>query len=125
MLKRLRRNDRDEVAVPVFDRDLEIARAGAAIIPRGVRHVLVEGNYLLLRHEPWSRLAGDFHTTVMMSASPDVLHARLVARWRSYGLSPNEIAAKVDNNDLPNGQTVMTQSTEAEFVFVSEDPMFT
>jgi pantothenate kinase len=29
MLDRLRRNQEDEIAVPVFDRDLEISRAGA------------------------------------------------------------------------------------------------
>jgi pantothenate kinase len=54
MLDRLKRNDEDEVAVPVFDRDLEIARAGARIIPRGVRHLIVEGNYLLRASGPCS-----------------------------------------------------------------------
>ena len=33
MLHRLKRNEEPEIAVPVFDRDLEIARAGARLIP--------------------------------------------------------------------------------------------
>src|SRR5262245_45437082 len=37
MLDRLRRNEEDEIAVPVFDRDLEISRAGARMIPHSVR----------------------------------------------------------------------------------------
>jgi pantothenate kinase len=37
MLDRLKRNHEDEIAVPVFDRDLEISRAGARTIPRTVR----------------------------------------------------------------------------------------
>ena len=57
LLKRLRSSDSD-VAIPVFDRSIELSRAAAAIVPRDVKFVLTEGNYLLLDEEPWSRLAG-------------------------------------------------------------------
>jgi pantothenate kinase len=49
ILTRLRDNIEDAVVVPVFDRDLEIARAGARLIPASVDIVVVGGNYLLLR----------------------------------------------------------------------------
>ena len=55
LLKRLRSADSD-VAIPVFDRSIELSRAAAAIVPRDVKFVLTEGNYLLLDEEPWSRL---------------------------------------------------------------------
>lgn len=45
MLDRLRRDEEDEIAVPVFDRDLEVSRAGARLIPHAVRALIVEGNY--------------------------------------------------------------------------------
>ena len=48
ILSRLRARDEAEVAVPVFDRRLEIARAGAAIIPQAADTIICEGNYLLL-----------------------------------------------------------------------------
>lgn len=48
MLERLRLNEEGEIAVPVFDRTLEIARAGARLISREVKVLIVEGNYLLL-----------------------------------------------------------------------------
>ncbi|MBL9061149.1 MAG: hypothetical protein JNL31_01195, partial [Tabrizicola sp.] len=35
-LQRMRARDEAEVAVPVFDRKIEIARAGARLIPREV-----------------------------------------------------------------------------------------
>ena len=60
MLDRLKRNQEDEIAVPVFDRELEIARAGARLIPRAVSILVVEGNYLLLNEAPWSRLHAAF-----------------------------------------------------------------
>jgi pantothenate kinase len=116
MLDRLKRNQEDEIAVPVFDRDLEISRAGARLIPRAIRALIVEGNYLLLDQHPWSGLHAMFDLTVAVETSEDILTQRLVDRWRGYGLSPAEIEAKVEGNDLPNGRYVMTKSKPADFV---------
>jgi pantothenate kinase len=116
MLDRLKRNQEDEIAVPVFDRDLEISRAGARLIPRAIRALIVEGNYLLLDEHPWSGLHAMFDLTVAVETSEDILMQRLVDRWRGYGLSPAEIEAKVEGNDLPNGRYVMTKSKPADFV---------
>jgi pantothenate kinase len=46
LLIRLRNNSEHEIAVPVFDRAMEISRAGARIIPQSARLVIIEGNYL-------------------------------------------------------------------------------
>ena len=116
MLGRLKRNDEDEIAVPVFDRDLEIARAGARLIPRNVQYLIVEGNYLLLKQPPWSSLRDMFDITVMIDVPEETLRPRLVARWQAYGLSPDEIAAKVEGNDIPNGRFVRDASAAADFV---------
>jgi pantothenate kinase len=116
MLLRLRARDEAAVAVPVFDRDLEIARAGARLIPREVRIIVAEGNYLLLAEPPWDGLRPLFDVTAMIDVSEDILRARLTARWQGYGLSPAEIAAKVEGNDLPNGARVRRESAPADFV---------
>jgi pantothenate kinase len=116
MLGRLRRGEEIGISVPVFDRSLEVARAGARFIPRSVRHVVVEGNYLLLDRRPWSDLLPFFDTTVMIFVPETILRERLTRRWQGYGLSPGEIAAKLDENDLPNGRAVTAGSVESEFV---------
>jgi pantothenate kinase len=116
MLSRLKRNEEDEVAVPVFDRDLEIARAGARLIPRAVRFLIIEGNYLLLDRPPWSSLHELFDISITIDVPEDTLRERLIQRWRGYGLNPDEIVAKVDGNDLPNGRLVRTASVKADFV---------
>lgn len=108
MLDRLKHNQEDEIAVPVFDRDLEISRS--------VRALVVEGNYLLLDQHPWSGLHAMFDITVAIDAAEDILRQRLVERWRSYGFSPTEIEAKVERNDLPNGRYIMSNSKPADFV---------
>lgn len=52
-LERLRR-DETMVAVTVFDRPLDLARAGGRLITLEHRLVIVEGNYLLLERAQWS-----------------------------------------------------------------------
>lgn len=114
MLARLRANSEAEIAVPLFDRDIEIARAGARMIPQSVRFLIVEGNYLLLDRAPWTALT--FDTTVMIAAERDLLRQRLVARWAGQQLSPAEIAAKVDGNDMLNIDLVQTHSRKAHWL---------
>jgi len=84
-LKRLRARDEAEVAVPVFDRSIEIARAGARLIPASVGVIVVEGNWLLLDQAPWDRLRPMFDVTVMVEVPEPVLRARLQARWQGLG----------------------------------------
>lgn len=121
-LQRLRRNHEEEIAAPVFDRSIETSRAGATIISSTVRHVLVEGNYLLLRAAPWSDMARYFDTTIFVSADIDTVRSRLTSRWENANLGPEVIRAKVEANDLPNAQTVLAGSTPAEFVLSAQSP---
>jgi pantothenate kinase len=114
-LIRLRANDEEAVAVPVFDRDIEIARAGARLIPQSVRVIVVEGNYLLLTRPPWNTLKPLFDVTVLLDVPEDELRARLTRRWMHYKLSEDEIAWKLDGNDLPNGRVVRDESAPADF----------
>jgi pantothenate kinase len=114
-LKRLRARDEEFVAVPVFDRDIEIARAGARMIPSDVPVIIAEGNYLLLGQDPWSRLRPLFDVAVLVDVPEPVLRDRLTARWRHYNLTPDDIAWKLDGNDLPNGRFVMATSRGEDF----------
>lgn len=119
MLKRLREAKAD-VAVPVFDRELEISRGSARIIPHRTRLILVEGNYLLLDRTPWQGLAPYFDLTVMMDLPDADLTRRLTARWRHYGLSEEDVARKLSENDLPNARTVRGESREADLVLYQD-----
>ncbi|MBG6142478.1 pantothenate kinase [Labrenzia sp. EL_142] len=117
MLIRLKRNEEAEIAVPVFDRSIEIARNSARIIPRSVRHLVVEGNYLLLDQSPWHELVPLFDTTVFLDVPLDELERRLSERWQD--LSPEDCRKKLAENDLPNAELVSTKSRPAEFILRS------
>lgn len=113
-LLRLRARDEDEVAVPVFDRKIEIARAGARLIPKDVPVIVVEGNWLLLNQSPWDRLRPMFDLTVMVDVPEHALRARLRGRWERLGLSEAEIIEKLEENDLPNGRWVRDGSVKPD-----------
>lgn len=116
MLGRLRENAEREIAVPVFDRSIEIARAGARMIPQSVRHLIVEGNYILLDSGDWRLLHRHYDTTVLIEVSEDELRRRLTERWKD--LDPAAFAFKMDENDMPNGRLVRTGSIKPEFTIL-------
>jgi pantothenate kinase len=115
-LRRVRAADEPFVAVPVFDREIEIARAGARMIPASVPVIVCEGNWLLLDEAPWDALAPLFDLTVMVEVPEDELRRRLRARWEHFGLDEAGIAWKLDGNDLPNGRRVYEGSRPADLV---------
>ncbi|MDO8985075.1 nucleoside triphosphate hydrolase [Cypionkella sp.] len=114
LLRRLRVED--EIAIPLFDRDLEISRAGADIVTAADRLLVVEGNYLLLNEAPWPQAAPLFDLTVWIDVSEAELDRRLQARWAHYGKTPAEARAWIDNNDLPNIRRVTQNSRPADVV---------
>lgn len=114
LMERLRSNTEDAVAIPVFDRTLELSRASARVISSKTRVLIVEGNYLLLREPPWSRLRPFFDLTVMLVADRETLRERLVARWLHHGFQLEEAVAKAKANDLPNADTVLAGSMPAD-----------
>ena len=119
-LARLAARDEPEVAVPVFDRALEVSRGSAAIIPAGTEVIVCEGNYVLLDEAPWSDLRPLFDLTVLIEVPEPVLRERLRARWVHYGLSEAEIAHKLDGNDLPNGRRVREGSGRPDVILVQD-----
>jgi pantothenate kinase len=114
MLERLKANDDSVVAVPVFDRHLEIARAGARLVPRETAIIICEGNYLLMRDEPWDRLKPIFDLTVLVDVAIEELRRRLEQRWFGFGLDAQTVRQKVDGNDLVNAVAIMERSAEPD-----------
>nr|WP_272211340.1 nucleoside/nucleotide kinase family protein [Marinicella sp. W31]MDC2877228.1 nucleoside/nucleotide kinase family protein [Marinicella sp. W31] len=113
VLKRIRADDGEEVAVPVFDRSIEIARAGARIIGPEARLIIAEGNYLILDEPRWKPVAAMFDQTVFIDVPENVLRERLSARWAHY--TPEQRVHKLEENDLPNMRLVISNSQPADF----------
>ena len=121
MLERLSDNNEKQIAIPIFDRDIEIARAAAAVIPSSANIILVEGNYLLLDEMPWRNLGKYFNTTIALKSSYQTIHQRLIDRWQHFNYTAIEIEEKLELNDLPNVKLVLGSSIQADLEFSTEN----
>lgn len=116
LLGRLSAEAPEEIAIPVFDRTLELSRAGAAIVPAKARYILIEGNYLLLTRAPWRDLARFFDLSIRLDTPEPLRRTRLHRRWHDQNLAGDEIARRIDTNDLPNGRIVAQESRAADLL---------
>jgi fructokinase len=109
----LRVKNEDEVVYPVFDREREISIAGAGILKKNIRIVIVEGNYLLFDEEPWSCLSELWDYSVFLDVELTVLEQRLIDRWIDLGFSRAEAQQKALENDIQNAKRVIASRIQA------------
>ncbi len=114
LMRRLRAGG--EVAIPVFDRRMELSRAAADVVTDADRLLIVEGNYLLLDEPPWRDLAPLFDLTVMIEVDEAELDRRLLDRWAQFGKTPAASRAWIDGNDMLNIRRVTHGSRRADVV---------
>lgn len=114
LIKRLRVED--EVAIPIFDRGMELSRAAAEIVGPQDRVLVVEGNYLLLDEGRWQELDGAFDLTVWIDVPEAELERRLMARWAAHGKTEAQARAWIAGNDLPNIRRTVAGSRVADVV---------
>ena len=118
LLERLKACE-DNIAIPHFDRSLELSRAAAELVSADIRFLVIEGNYLLLNEAPWSSLRPLFDMTVYLHVPLAELDRRLVARWDHFGRDRQAARNWIDTNDLPNIRHVLERSATADVVYTS------
>lgn len=120
LLNRIRPGDKD-VIVPVFDRKLDVARAGGKFISATTEIIIVEGNYLLLDRPEWSQAAGFIDLSIFLDVPIETLEKRLVQRWLDYGLELPAAINRAQSNDIKNAATVIQNSLPADIRLTSTD----
>jgi pantothenate kinase len=113
LLKRIKACEKD-IAIPVFDRSMELARAGADIVDDKAKFIVVEGNYLLLDREPWNRLKPLFDFTVYLNVPLEELEQRLINRWLGLGFDMDYARNWIASNDILNIREVIDNSAAAD-----------
>jgi pantothenate kinase len=114
LLKRIKAREPD-IAIPVFDRHMELSRNAADLVTNETKFILIEGNYLLLKQKPWDRLKPLLDFTVFIQVPKAELERRLMGRILAHG--HNEAYAKnwIASNDMLNIETVLQESATADF----------
>ena len=113
LLKRIRAGEPD-IAIPVFDRTMELSRNAADIVDGSARIILIEGNYLLLNEAPWNRLRPLFDYSIYLQVPIEELERRLVQRWLDHGFDMAYATNWIASNDLPNIREVIAKSSGAD-----------
>jgi pantothenate kinase len=116
LVRRLRTED--EVVAPRFDRKRDLAVAGASVIEAENRVVLLEGNYLLLRRQPWDALEALVDLEIWLDVPLEVLEARLVQRWLDHGHAPEAARERAHTNDIPNALLAIRESRPADVAVI-------
>lgn len=112
LLVRLRTED--EVAIPGFDRKLDLAIAARSMISPDQRVVLVEGNYLLLDEPGWVGLHPLWALKVFLGVDLATLETRLTDRWVGFGLDKQAARERALSNDIPNAERVIRNSVQGD-----------
>ncbi len=105
-----------DVVYPIFNRELDCAIAGAGLVEKETKTVVIEGNYLLLDAPGWRALRPLWDFAAYLLVPEDVLRDRLMQRWNHHGFSTEEATQKTENNDLPNAQTTVQNMLEPDLL---------
>jgi pantothenate kinase len=115
LLRRVR--DRaDLVYAPEFDRSLEEPVAGAIPVPRDVRLVVTEGNYLLLTQGPWAGVRPLLDEVWYLEPDDAVRMERLVRRHIAFGKPPDAARSWAHGSDSRNAEVVAAERDRADLI---------
>ncbi|GAB3089566.1 nucleoside/nucleotide kinase family protein [Micromonospora schwarzwaldensis] len=121
-LRRLRRLEPTSVWAPEFRRDLEEPVAGAIEVPPEVRLVVTEGNYLLLRDDPWEEVRSLLHQAWFLDLDAELRLRRLTVRHQAYGKSAEQARAWALGSDEENARLVAGTAGHADLVVRLAEP---
>jgi pantothenate kinase len=113
LIKRIKLCEPD-IAIPVFDRTIEMSRAAADVIDGTTRFIIVEGLYLLLKREPWSALKPLFDVSVFLDVPRPELERRLTQRILHHGFDEAYARNWIASNDMLNADEVIANSAVAD-----------
>ena len=121
LIKRLSANEA-HVVIPTFNRQQDIAIAGSQVVNQDHKVLIVEGNYLLIKQQPWAKLAPLWDYSVFINPGITELTRRLTNRWLTHGLDEHAAKERALSNDIPNAHYVLEHSARADMVIGDEAP---
>lgn len=116
LLRRLAEAREPITWAPDFDRRVDEPVAGSIAVPRSVRLVVTEGNYLLDASDPWSAAPCLLSESWFCSAAADVRVDRLVGRHMRHGRDFAAARAWAVDVDGANAARVEQTADRASFI---------
>jgi pantothenate kinase len=120
-VRRIREGLDTDVSVPGFDHVQGDPVPDAITVSRGIRLAVVEGKYLLLPGPGWAAARTQLDAVWYIDTSPDVRRARLEARHRELGRTPEDAARFVAESDERNAALIAGTASAADAIFTFDD----
>ena len=102
----------EDCRLPVYDRKLHDPVPDALAVAGDV--VLLEGNYLLLDAPGWRELCRFADYTIGVTADPEQLRSRLIARHIAGGKREDAVVRHVDGSDMRNIRLCLDRALPAD-----------
>ncbi|KAF5230575.1 hypothetical protein FANTH_13777 [Fusarium anthophilum] len=109
------------IKAPGFDHAKKDPIPNAIKISSRAKVVIIEGNYVLLDQDPWSRISTLVDDKWFVDVPVDIARERLASRHLRAGIEMTTEAAikRADENDIPNGEYIRSHLLEPHAHIIS------
>lgn len=121
LLEALRETPLHTVNCPAFDREFDEPTRDAITVSPENKIVVVEGNYLLLKQDPWNRIAPLLDEAWYIDVQQETIEPRLLERHILGGRSPAAARLKMESTDLPNARLIAATRIYASRIVCAND----
>ena len=95
----------EDILWPIYDRNLHDVVEDQIKVTKDI--ILIEGNWLLLKQEPWKSMQQYADYKILILAEEEMLKERLISRKEKGGLTREEAVAWYQNSDSKNVTRVL------------------
>ena len=114
--KKLEKIKTEDILWPIYDRNLHDVVEDQIKVTKDI--ILIEGNWLLLKQEPWRSMQQYADYKILILAEEEMLKERLVSRKEKGGSSREEAEAWYQNSDSKNVTRVLRDSLQGDLLNV-------
>ncbi|CAI5760163.1 unnamed protein product [Candida verbasci] len=113
--------ERSVVKAPSFDHAIKDPIENDIIIVESIDIVIIEGNYVSLKDEPWSEISEFMDDTWFIITPPDLVRSRIIKRHLDSGIAQTELEAieRADGNDLINANYIISNSKQSNVLIIT------
>ena len=109
----------EDILWPIYDRNLHDVVEDQIKVTKDI--ILIEGNWLLLKQEPWKSMQQYADYKILILAEEEMLKERLISRKEKGGLTREEAVAWYQNSDSKNVTRVLKDSLKGNLLLKVEE----
>lgn len=109
----------EDILWPIYDRNLHDVVEDQIKVTQDI--ILIEGNWLLLKEEPWKTMQQYADYKILILAEEDMLKERLIGRKEKGGLTRAEAEEWYKNSDSKNVTRVLKDSVQGDLLLKVEE----